>query len=114
MEARSVRADHRPVEQSSRTSRRLESPTMLPSTGFEAYLLDQVQAAVTATDLAGAVTHWNQAAETMFGWSRTEALGRDVRDLIMSTDDLGRANDIRAAVLTGQNWEGEFPIRRKN
>src|SRR6266513_1830274 len=108
MEARSVRADHRPVEQSSRTSRRLGGPTILPSTGFEAYLLDQVQAAVIATDLAGGVTHWNHAAETMFGWSRTEALGRDVRDLIMSTDDVRRANDIRVAVLAGQSWEGEF------
>jgi PAS domain S-box-containing protein len=87
---------------------------MLPSTGFEAYLLDQVQAAVTATDLAGAITHWNRAAETMFGWSRGEAIGRDVRDLIMSADDVSRANDIRAAVLSGQSWEGEFPIRGKD
>jgi len=87
---------------------------MLSSTGFEAYLLDQVHAAVTATDLAGAITHWNRAAERMFGWSTAEAVGRDFRDLLVSTGDEGRANDILTAVLAGQNWEGEFPIQRRN
>ncbi|MGH2557014.1 MAG: PAS domain S-box protein, partial [Actinomycetota bacterium] len=87
---------------------------MLSSPGFEAYLLDQVQAAVTTTDLTGAITHWNRGAETLFGWTKEEALGRDFRELFISPSDAEVANEIRDAVLTGSGWEGEFPIQRKD
>ncbi|HEV8419864.1 MAG TPA: PAS domain S-box protein, partial [Actinomycetota bacterium] len=86
---------------------------MPPSTGFEAYLLDQVPAAVAATDIAGSITHWNRAAETMFGWARDEALGRDFRDLFVSSDDATEANDIRATVLSGQGGVGEVRMLGK-
>jgi two-component system cell cycle sensor histidine kinase/response regulator CckA len=33
--------------------------------------------AIVATDLAGLVTLWNPAAERLFGWNRSEVLGRD-------------------------------------
>lgn len=86
---------------------------MLPSTAFESFLLDQVQAAVTATDLTGAITHWNRGAEDMFGWSRAEAVGRDFR-VLFDSSDAGRAEDVQVAVLAGRGWEGEFPVRRKD
>jgi len=34
-------------------------------------------------DAAGRVTDWNAAAERMFGWSREEALGREMAELIV-------------------------------
>ena len=98
----------------SQTLRGRKSLTMLSSKGFEAYLLDQVRAAVAAIDLTGAITHLNRAAEHMFGWETAEALGCDFRDLLVSTGDLSQADDILTAVLAGQNWEGEFPIQRKD
>ncbi len=98
----------------SQTLRGWKSLTMLSSKGFEAYLLDQVRAAVAAIDLTGAITHLNRAAEHMFGWETAEALGCDFRDLLVSTGDLSQADDILTAVLAGQNWEGEFPIQRKD
>jgi PAS domain S-box-containing protein len=33
-------------------------------------------------DSSGAIAHWNEAAEDMFGYSRQEALGRQLHDLI--------------------------------
>jgi PAS domain S-box-containing protein len=91
----------------------MESPPTLTSPGFEAFVLDQVQAAVTATDLTGAVTRWNRGAEILFGWTKAEALGRDFRELFVSSSDLEMANEIRAAVMAGTDWGGEFPVRRK-
>jgi PAS domain S-box-containing protein len=86
---------------------------MLPSPGMDAYLLDQVHAAVAATDLTGAITHWNRAAETMFGWTRDEARGRGIQELFISSNDGPEANDIQATVLSGQAWEGDILIQGK-
>jgi PAS domain S-box-containing protein len=81
--------------------------------GFEAFLLDQVQAAVTATDLEGRIIHWNRHAEVLFGWTAAEALGRDFRELLVTPSSLDAAEGIRSMVLEGRSWEGEFPIARK-
>jgi PAS domain S-box-containing protein len=39
--------------------------------------------AVVQMDEAGRVIEWNPQAEVIFGWSRAEALGRDLRELIV-------------------------------
>lgn len=39
--------------------------------------------AVVSIDEAGRVLEWNPRAEEMFGWSRTEAVGRDLADTII-------------------------------
>lgn len=46
-------------------------------------ILDRAPDAVVAMDRAGLITSWNQRAETMFGWSQAEALGRGVLDTII-------------------------------
>ena len=48
---------------------------------FHERLLDEVQEAVIATDLSGRVLYWNRFAETLYGWSAEEAVGRDVMEL---------------------------------
>ena len=45
---------------------------------FQAQLLDSVHQAVIASDLAGTVIYWNRFAETLYGWTADEALGRHV------------------------------------
>jgi PAS domain S-box-containing protein len=81
--------------------------------GFEAYLLDQVQAAVVATSLAGVVIHWNRHAEVLFGWARDEALGRDFKDLLVDPSAGDVAAQIVEAIDTRQSWEGEVSFRHK-
>lgn len=39
--------------------------------------------AYVAADLSGRVTEWNRAAERIFGWTREQAVGTDVEDLII-------------------------------
>jgi PAS domain S-box-containing protein len=39
--------------------------------------------AFIAMDIQGMITDWNPAAESIFGWSRAEAVGRTVNDTIM-------------------------------
>src|ERR1700761_7107941 len=46
-------------------------------------ILDHAHNAVISMDEAGVVTYWNPAAETTFGFARSEALGRPVAELII-------------------------------
>jgi PAS domain S-box-containing protein len=48
--------------------------------------------AVIVLDGAGEVSYWNAAAETIFGYARSEALGRRLDTLIVSTDQLDDFN----------------------
>jgi PAS domain S-box-containing protein len=67
-----------------------------------------VQTAIIATDRDLNITHWNKAAETLFGWSAAEAIGKSaavqVRTQIL--DHLNRPEVVRA--LTAESrWTGE-------
>jgi PAS domain S-box-containing protein len=46
-------------------------------------VLDVAHDAFVSIDPDGRVVEWNQAAEAMFGWTRTEAAGRVLTDLIV-------------------------------
>ncbi len=81
---------------------------------FQAQLLEQVKAAVIATDLEGTVIHWSNYAEKLYGWSREEALGRNVTELVVGPAEAGVAEEIMEWLRAGEMWEGEFVVRRKD
>jgi diguanylate cyclase (GGDEF)-like protein/PAS domain S-box-containing protein len=83
-------------------------------TRFQAHLLDQVPAAVIATDPQGAVTHWNAHASALYGWTPEEVLGHPVSLLTVGPADMGLARSILDRVTAGEVWAGEFPVRRKD
>ena len=70
--------------------------------------------AVIATDLAGRVTHWNRAAERLYGWTRAEVLGRAITELTVGPDDQQLADQIMDSVRRTGTWEGTFTVRRKD
>ncbi len=68
--------------------------------------------AVVSIDLGGRVRNWNQGAERVYGYAAEEAIGRDVRELMMLTDEPS-AN--MARVLTGESgYRYESRRRRKD
>src|SRR5262245_30506041 len=46
-------------------------------------LLDSANDAVVSIDEKSVILDWNRAAERIFGWSRPEAMGRTLTDLIV-------------------------------
>ncbi len=48
-------------------------------------IVDTALNAVIAMDATGCITEWNRRAETMFGWSRQEAVGRFLSETIIPT-----------------------------
>jgi PAS domain S-box-containing protein len=83
-------------------------------TRMHARLLDELHAAVIATDLTGAVTHWSTGAECLYGWTRDETVGRVITDLIVGPQDVDVAAAIMEAIRRDGRWEGEFDVRRKD
>jgi two-component system, cell cycle sensor histidine kinase and response regulator CckA len=62
---------------------------------------DQMPVGCILSDTRGIITDWNPAAEKMFGWSRDEALGRVLLDLLVP-DDLHRTvKDVMQRLRTG-------------
>ncbi|HWU83388.1 MAG TPA: PAS domain S-box protein, partial [Methylophilaceae bacterium] len=50
---------------------------------FEHLLLDESPDAVIATDASGKVLFWNKAAQTLYGYTSQEAVGRSIFDLVV-------------------------------
>jgi PAS domain S-box-containing protein len=68
-------------------------------------LLEISPVAIVTTDLDGSVTSWNPEAERLFGYSRDEAIGHNLDDLIAGPKDL---RDEAAAVKTEAAQTGRF------
>ncbi len=81
---------------------------------FRTEPLDQVKSAVIVTDNEGICTLWNRHAETMYGWTATEAVGRPISELTVLEGEAGVASEIMQQVNSEGRWEGEFTVRRKD
>jgi PAS domain S-box-containing protein len=78
-----------------------------------AALLDEVDFAVVATEVDGRVTHWNRGAETMYGWTRAEAMGRISWELIVPAEGEWQEG-IDDELQDDGHWEGQRDVRRKD
>ncbi|TVP45058.1 MAG: PAS domain S-box protein [Gemmatimonadales bacterium] len=81
---------------------------------LQARLLDSVGQAVIATDLEGRITYWNRAAESIYGWPSTEALGRDILDLVPSVEAHREAGEVMETLRRGERWTGRMEVRRRD
>ncbi|MEM9266743.1 MAG: PAS domain S-box protein [Cyanobacteria bacterium P01_F01_bin.13] len=81
---------------------------------FQARLLDAVAQAVIATDLEGHILYWNHFAETLYGWSAAEVLGRSILDVTPADTTREQAVEIMTVLRRGEQWSGEFLVQRKD
>src|SRR5919197_2873046 len=59
--------------------------------------------AIVMTDVDSGVTQWNPAAERLFGYTRQEAVGRNIDDLVANDDELrGPAVEAQRRGLQGE------------
>ncbi|HEU0054216.1 MAG TPA: PAS domain S-box protein, partial [Longimicrobium sp.] len=80
---------------------------------FQSELLEGLRESVSATDLDGNLTYWNDASEELFGWTAGEALGRSVLDVCVAESMREHARAIIAGVARGERYSGEFLARRR-
>lgn len=81
---------------------------------FQAHLLDAMDQAAIVTDADGYVTYWNRYAETLYGWKRGEALGRNISELVVPPGQQEQAATIMSTLRAGESWSGEFVSQRRD
>jgi PAS domain S-box-containing protein len=82
--------------------------------GIESRLLDRIRAAVLVTSLDGTVLYANPYCETLYGRSPEELQGQASAKFSAEPVDAATINEIGAALLSGQSWEGDFRVVRKD
>ncbi len=81
---------------------------------YQAHLLEQVNDAVVAVDVQHRITSWNAAAARMYGWPATEAVGRDIAEVVVLADEALTWDFVWAAVAGDGEWRGEVTHRRRD
>jgi diguanylate cyclase (GGDEF)-like protein/PAS domain S-box-containing protein len=75
----------------------------------QAQILHQMHESVITMDLAGFITSWNQGAERLFGYTATEAVGRNVLFLYENNE----ADEYQISDLFMQPGGREMEVRRR-
>src|SRR5215468_9296834 len=73
----------------------------------QAALLDQAQDAILVRNMDETIIYWNKGAESMYGWTANETIGKDARKLLF--EQLPPEFDEAQRELTGTGrWRGEL------
>ena len=80
----------------------------------EASLLDGLEQAVVVTDLTATIVFWNAAAESLYGWTRDDAIGRPVFEVTPTAASRRQGEEIFEAVRLGRRWSGDYPVQRRD
>ena len=82
---------------------------------FQANMLDSVADAVIATAFDGTIIYLNRYAETLYGWPRGEAIGRNIVDLLVpESAERSRAEATLDVLRGGGQSTGEYLLRRRD
>ena len=73
----------------------------------QADLLNLASEAILVRDLDGAITFWNRGAETLYGWTRAEALGQHAAKLL-GTNSKTASQSLEAMISQQGSWKGEL------
>ncbi len=74
-------------------------------------LLEAVGDGVVASDASGAITLWNPAAERMFGFTESEALGKSLDIIIPQRQQQRHWDGYHKTMATGQTRYGNDVLR---
>jgi PAS domain S-box-containing protein len=70
-------------------------------------LLELATEAIIVRDLEGVIRFWNSGAEALYGWSRDEALGRQLHDLLHTVFPVSKTHT-EAMLAENKSWEGNL------
>ncbi|MBV9634149.1 MAG: PAS domain S-box protein [Methylobacteriaceae bacterium] len=68
---------------------------------------------VVTHDIDGRILHWTTGCERLYGWSKREALGQSIHDLLATKYPQSRGEIVAELRRTG-SWQGELEHCKKN
>ena len=72
-----------------------------------AALLDKAPDAICVTDIEQRVSFWNKGAERIYGWTATEAVGKNASELLFQGDLAAPLAALKRIIAQGE-WHGEL------
>lgn len=111
-----IASERQNTEQRITTCLELEAALRLSEARFRLLLEQTPSIAAQGYGPDGTIRYWNQAAETLYGYSAQEAIGRNILDLIIPPEMRAEAEQsIRHMATTGQPLPtGELSLRHKD
>jgi PAS domain S-box-containing protein len=80
----------------------------------QAHVIDAANDAIIELDPADdTIKYWNQGAEKLYGWTKAEAIGKDI-NLLLKTVSPQPLDQSKAALMRQGNWEGELVQTRRD
>ncbi|HEY3844053.1 MAG TPA: SpoIIE family protein phosphatase [Acidimicrobiales bacterium] len=81
---------------------------------LQSRILDLIDTAIIAVDLAGLIIFVNPYASFLYGWAGDELLGTMASELSPLAINGDVEAEIGRAIVSGSSWEGTFDVRRKD
>ncbi|MFL9966183.1 PAS domain S-box protein [Paraburkholderia sediminicola] len=79
----------------------------------QAQLLELTHDIIIVRDKNDVITYWNQAAESLYGWKKEEAMGKFIDELLRSVFPMPR-DELQRIFLRDGQWEGELIHTRRD
>jgi diguanylate cyclase (GGDEF)-like protein/PAS domain S-box-containing protein len=77
-------------------------------------VLDALSGAVVVADNDGQIVDWNASSTELYGWSRDEAIGQGMDDLLDPVIPASRVEGLHERLRNHERWEGEFTVRHRD
>ncbi len=74
---------------------------------YQADLLENVSDAIISTDIDFNIRSWNRAAETMYGWSAYEVMGKSMQKVTSLEFPYDKEPDVFKKILKKGHWKSE-------
>lgn len=95
------------IEIRERQSAEETATTQAATLAEQAALLDLAQDAIFSLRMDGGIVYWNHGAEELYGWTREDAVGRNVHELLRTKTPVP-LEEIRNRLLQEGRWAGEI------
>jgi PAS domain S-box-containing protein len=79
----------------------------------QASLLDVAHDAIVVRGLGGEIRFWNQGAESIYGWTKAEAIGK-ISHVLLQTRSQPPMAEVEALLLRDGRWEGDIVHTRRD
>ncbi len=79
----------------------------------QAALLDVTRDAIYVLDLDGGIVFWNRGAESIYGWTAKEAIGRKLAELLSDSSYAHVYAEANEAVWSQGEWAGELHLKTR-